>query len=78
MWFNKGALQRVLSDSGYDFDAIKKRWKDSGHLEVKVANGKEMYAWYKSLEGATAYYVQLNVPNELEEFNTVDSDELPF
>lgn len=78
VWFNKGALQRVLSDSGYDFDAIKKRWKDSGHLEVKIVDGKEKYAWYKSMEGATAYYVQLNVPNELEEFSEVDGDELPF
>lgn len=78
VWINKSALQRIMSDAGYDFDAIKKRWKTSGHLETKELNGKEVYAWYKSINGDTAYYVKLNIPKELEEFRSVDDDELPF
>lgn len=61
VWFNKTILQRILSDAGYDFDAIKKRWKADGFL---IPNGHDKYAWYTSKNKATAYYVKLNVPSE--------------
>ncbi len=60
VWFNKTILQRILSDAGYDFDAVKKRWKADKFL---IPNGQDKYAWYASKNKATAYYVKLNVPS---------------
>ena len=64
VWFNKSILQRIMSDAGYDFDAVKKRWKADGFL---IPNGCDKYAWYASKNKATAYYVKLNVPSEDEQ-----------
>ena len=78
-WINKTTLQRIMSDAGYDFDAIKKRWCASGHMESITKGNKTNYAWYKSIYGDTAYYVKLIVPDRLDDdFVEVKDDELPF
>lgn len=55
VYVNKTVLLKAMSDAGYDFDAVKKRWAAEGRLEI----GKQGMAHYMSINGIKAYYVKL-------------------
>ena len=72
VWINKTVLNRIMSDAGYDFDAVKKRWMAEGRI---VADKDGRYAHYKSIGNVTGRYVQLIVPSE-DEPNRAEQTEL--
>ena len=71
VYVNKTALLKAMADSGYDFDAVKKRWQADGRLEL---NGHGKTAFYRSIGGIKAYYVKLNMTELTEE----KMSDLPF
>ena len=78
VWINKTVLNRIMSDAGYDFDAVKKRWMAEGRI---VADKDGRYAHYKSIGNVTGRYVQLIVPSEDEPSQIELTDyhgDLPF
>ena len=71
VYVNKTVLIKAMADSGYDFDAVKKRWQADGRLEL---NGQGKTAFYRSIGGIKAYYVKLNMTELTEE----KMSDLPF
>ena len=71
VYVNKTVLLKAMADSGYDFDAVKKRWQADGRLEL---NGQGKTAFYRSISGIKAYYVKLNMTELTEE----KMSDLPF
>ena len=71
VYVNKTVLLKAMTDSGYDFDAVKKRWQADGRLEL---NGQGKTAFYRSIGGIKAYYVKLNMTELTEE----KMSDLPF
>lgn len=75
---NKSVLVRIMSDAGYDFDAVKKRWAADGRLE----SGKQGMAHYMSVGGIKAYFVKLHttIPEkeELTDITEEQKSDLPF
>ena len=55
VYVNKTVLLKAMSDAGYDFDAVKKRWESDGRL----VRGKQGIAHYMSICGIKAYYIKL-------------------
>lgn len=72
VYFNKNVLCRILSDEGFDFDAVKSKWADRGYLE-RNAQGKFHHC--KSIGGVKAMYVKIR-HTITDEF--VQNDELPL
>lgn len=70
VYVNKTVLLKAMSDAGYDFDAVKKRWEADGRLE----RGKQGIAHYMSICGIKAYYIKLIMSDLTEE----KLSELPF
>ena len=70
VYVNKTVLLKAMSDAGYDFDAVKKRWAADGRLE----QGKRGMAHYMSICGIKAYYIKLVMSDLTEE----KLDDLPF
>lgn len=56
VYVNKTVLLKAMSDAGYDFDAVKKRWAADGRLE----SGQQGMAHYMSINGIKAYYVKID------------------
>lgn len=55
VYVNKTVLLKAMSDAGYDFDAVKKRWAADGRLEI----ARQGMAHYMSICGIKAYYIKL-------------------
>ena len=68
--FVKTVLERVLSDAGFDFDAIKKRWVNSGYIEYNET--RHGYASLTRIGGIPTLCVRINLPKsdpELADYN---------
>ena len=68
--FVKTVLERVLSDAGFDFDAIKKRWVNSGYIEYNET--RHGYASLTRIGGIPTLCVRINLPKtqpELTDYN---------
>lgn len=72
VYFNKNVLCRILSDEGFDFDAVKSKWADRGYLE-RSAQGK--FHHHKSIGGVKAMYVKIKHSYA---DDSVQDDELPL
>lgn len=70
VYVNKTVLLKAMSDAGYDFDAVKKRWAADGRLE----SGRQGMAHYMSINGIKAYYVKLIMADLTDD----KMSELPF
>jgi hypothetical protein len=60
--FIKTVLERVLTDAGFDFDAIKKKWAASGYINKREGNGGG-YQFLVKICGMPTYCVRINLPN---------------
>lgn len=58
---NKTVLMRIMSDSGYDFDACKKKWAKTGKLLQQDAT---KYSRYASVNGIRGHFVTLLLPGD--------------
>lgn len=75
VFINKNVLCRVLTDEGFDFDAVKAKWAERGYL---VRDFKNRYTCFKSLNGAQAYYVKIALTKQAEIDEINQTDGLPF
>ena len=73
-YFNKNVLNRIMTEEGFDFDAVKSKWAERGYLEK---NDRGRFVHYRSINGAQAWYVKiaLKQPDNIVEY---EQDELPF
>lgn len=75
VYINKNVLCRIMSDEGFDFDAVKAKWAERGYLE-RSAQGR----YYQNLQknGVKAMYVKIALTKrgEFEDFD--DEEPLPF
>lgn len=58
--FVKTVLDRVLSDAGFDFDAVKKRWVRDGYIEYNEA--RRAYTFMARVNGIATYCIRFNLP----------------
>lgn len=67
VFINRNALDKLLNEKCFSFDAIKKEWADAGYL-IKYKN---KYATHRSIVGNSGYYCQLSLysPNPSEKDN---------
>lgn len=74
---NKTVLMRIMSEEGYDFDACKKKWSNTGKL-VLTPSGK--FAGYASVNGVKGQYVTIRIkePDEQKTELTDYKGDLPF
>ena len=70
VYVNKTVLLKAMSDAGFDFDAVKKRWESDGRLQ----RGQQGIAHYMSICGIKAYYIKLIMSDLTEE----KYSDLPF
>lgn len=74
-YINKNVLCRIMSDEGFDFDAVKSKWAERGYLE-RSAQGR----YHQNLQknGVKAMYVKIALTKrgEFEDFD--DEEPLPF
>ena len=70
--FVKTVLDRVLSDAGFDFDAVKKRWLAYGYIQMRSEAAGGGYKVLTSINGMPTYCVRINLPKtqpELTDYN---------
>ena len=77
VFINKTTLYRLLSEHGYDFEAVKREWGVKGYLKKNV-NGK--YRWFKNIKSVKVSCVKLLLTDDFEQQSMMDDDddELPF
>lgn len=56
VFINKNVLSKMLTNNGFDFEAVKKKWCERGYL-IRNSQGR-FYGAY-TLNKVTAYYVRL-------------------
>lgn len=59
VYFNRSALNRIMADAGFDFEACKKAWDRNGHLR-KRADGA--YSMQVKLNGIVTNCIRLVMP----------------
>lgn len=67
---NKLVLEEQLANKGFDFDSIKKKWRDTNRL-VPNSQGRLFHA--TKCFNSKGTYIKLKLPNEID-----DDEELPF
>jgi Superfamily II helicase and inactivated derivatives len=55
---NKTVLTKLLSDEGYEFEAVKTKWADKGHL---IKNSMDRYIHQTKCFGIKASYVKIKI-----------------
>ena len=74
-YFNKNVLTRIMTDEGFDFDAVKAKWAERGYIE-RSSQGR--YFQSLSKHGAKAMYVKIALIKDGEFEDIDEDDELPF
>lgn len=83
-YFNQSELIKVLSESNFDFDAIKRDWAIKGYLEK---NSQGRYFHYTKVRSMKAQYIKIKLPEEKtnlqqtkeeSEFQSYKQENLPF
>ena len=64
--FVKTVLERVLSDAGFDFDSIKKRWASNGCIAYDER--RRSYTFMTRVNGMPTHCVRINLPKTEPEF----------
>lgn len=59
--FVKTVLERELTDAGFDFDAVKKKWAASGYIEFRES--ARSYVFTTRICGVPTQCVRINLPN---------------
>ena len=59
--FVRTVLERVLTDAGFDFDAIKKKWAASGYIVFRES--ARSYIYTTRICGVPTQCVRINLPN---------------
>ena len=59
--FVKTVLERELTDAGFDFDAVKKKWAASGYIEFRES--ARSYVFTTRISGVPTQCVRINLPN---------------
>ena len=72
--FNVTVLRQELTNEGFDFDAIKKAWRQSGYIQLATNN---KYTHCTVCNGVKARYVKIVQPAD-ELTKEDDEEELPF
>ena len=55
--FNKNVLCEILSKNGFEFDAIKRKWKEKGYIEL---NSQGKYVHQRKMHNITTPFVLLD------------------
>ena len=68
---NRGVLDDIMTSKGFEFDAVKSKWRDKGYL---IPNSQGKLVHWTHCSGIKAIYIKLKLPVSEEEAK----QELPF
>lgn len=75
-YINKLILSEKLKDAGFDFDAVKKKWKEAGRL-IPNSQGKLYHA--TNCHKSKGTYIKLRLPGITDEYEGDDeADDFPW
>lgn len=66
VYINKNVLCRLMTDEGFDFDAVKAKWAERGYL-AKSTQGRYLHA--RRFNGGWASFVRLVISGNVREFD---------
>lgn len=70
--FSKSKLEECLSENGYSFDAVKRKWKEKGYLRP---NSQGKCSNYSTVNGIKSHYVKILLPSEADGLSLDDAPE---
>lgn len=73
--FNKNLLHKLLSASGFDFEAVKRKWEAKKYIEL---NSQGKYAHQRKINGVTTNYILINTDILIDDDMLPDEKNLPW